>query len=109
MSPPRVVRRSEDRHRIAVRVEAVALVDRRPVRVHGQIIASERRDEHDERRTRKMKVGDEPIDHPQPSGRPQKDPRLALAGAGSAETIEIQAEGEPTALIRLVPEKDLPA
>lgn len=40
------------------------------------------------------------IDHPT---------HVRVAGAGSAETIEIQAEGEPTALIRLVPEKDLPA
>src|SRR5690242_9895257 len=51
----------DDRHRVAVRVEAVAGLDRFAVRAHRQLIARECSDEHDERRAREMEVRDQAI------------------------------------------------
>src|SRR5690348_2968645 len=51
----------DDRHRIAVRVEPVAGVDRFAVRAHRQIVARKCGDEHDERRAREMEVRDQAI------------------------------------------------
>src|SRR5437763_7483180 len=71
---------SDDRHRVAVRVEAIALGDRFPIRVHRQLVAGKRRDEHDERRTGQVKVRHERVDGTRPRGRPEEDTRLSAAG-----------------------------
>lgn len=49
----------KNQHGVAIRKEAEALFDGDLVRFHGELIARERRDEHQERRTGEVKVGQE--------------------------------------------------
>src|SRR5687768_12569328 len=45
-------------HRIAERIETVFCIDRLPVCAHHELVSRERRDEHEQGRARKMKIGD---------------------------------------------------
>src|SRR5436190_16952525 len=71
---------SDDGHRVTVRIEAIALGDRLPVRAHREIVSGDGRDEHDQRRARKMEVRDDRVDGAQLRGRTNEDARLAAAG-----------------------------
>src|SRR5437868_6538195 len=73
--------RSYDRHRVAVRVEAITLGDRLIVGAHREVVSGERRDEHDQRGAGKVEVGHERIHRTQPSGWTDEDTRLSVAGA----------------------------
>src|SRR2546423_6114359 len=53
---------SDNRHCITIRIQSVPFGDCFLIRPHGEIVPGEGRDEHDERRTRKVKVGDQTID-----------------------------------------------
>src|SRR5690242_21262075 len=71
-----ITSRSENHHRVAVRVETIFRLDRRTVRAHRQIIARERRDEHDECRARQVEVGDQAVDDTKFRRRPKENARL---------------------------------
>src|SRR6185503_11106746 len=72
---------SDDHHGVAVRVEAVSLGERNAIRLHRELVAGERRDEHEERGARKMKVGDEPVHAAKGIRRPNEEARLAAGRA----------------------------
>src|SRR3954464_13234730 len=51
-----------DQHGVAVREEAVALVDRVPVGLEDVLLAGEGADEHEKGRFWQMKIGQQPVD-----------------------------------------------
>src|SRR2546423_15600323 len=57
---------SDHRHCITIRIQSVPLGDCFLIRPHGEIVPGEGSDEHDEGRTRKVKVGDQTIDDAKP-------------------------------------------
>src|SRR3989441_3836171 len=68
-------RASQDQHRVAVGVEAIAGADRVAVRLHDQLAPGERRDQRQEGRARQMEVRQERVHHPKPVARGDEDPR----------------------------------
>ena len=58
-------KRSQDQHRIAEGVEAVALVDREPVELARLLDAGERHHEREQRRARQVEVRQQRVDAPE--------------------------------------------
>jgi hypothetical protein len=56
------LRASQDQHRVAVAVEVVSALDGCAIRGKDSLSTCECRDQHEQRRSRQMKVGDEPLD-----------------------------------------------
>src|SRR6478736_8134455 len=83
MAIPRLTARddsSDNGHRIAIRIKPVAFLERRPIRAHREVVPGECGDEHDQRRTRKMKVGDEFVYRAELVRRANEDARLSAPG-----------------------------
>src|SRR5262245_65802060 len=57
---------SGDQHRFAVRVEAIARLDRVAVRAQDGLPSGERRYQDEQARSREMEVGDERVHDPEP-------------------------------------------
>src|SRR6185503_19094716 len=76
--------RSDDGHRVAVRIKAIPVRNGFAIRAHRQLVPRERGDEHDQRRTWQMQVGDDAVDRPKPIWRPNEDARLTLSRANDA-------------------------
>src|SRR5688572_3786331 len=72
---------SDDRHRVPIREEAILTLDGFAVRAHDEIVSGERGDQHDQRRTRGMKVRDQVVDDPEPVARPDEEPCVTFARA----------------------------
>src|SRR6185437_9333938 len=79
-----------DSHRVAVRIKPVVPIYCLTVRPHGEIVASERGHEHEQRRPGKMKIGDQFVHAMKCVGRTDENARVT-ARRGERGTIARRA------------------
>src|SRR5690349_11746197 len=71
---------SDDGHRVAVRIEAIAFGDRLTICAHGELVAQEGGDEHDESGAGQVEVGDQRVHNSRTCRGADEDTRLPRAG-----------------------------
>src|SRR3712207_8774773 len=76
-------------------VEAVTLLDRHPVRLTHQVSATEAHDHCEQRRARKVEVGEQDVDSPPLVAGIDEQPRLALPLTGRRPGLQGPGDGSP--------------
>src|SRR5438552_8203286 len=90
---------SNDRHRIAIAVEPIPLLNGFPVRPHHVLIARERAHQHEQRRARQVEVREQPVHRTERVRGMNEQPGLPGAWADLAtlagERLERAHDGRP--------------
>src|SRR5882672_1809317 len=77
---PSITGRTINQHRVAVGIEAITLLDGVPIGFAYGLDSGERRDEHEQGRSRQVEVGDQLVDHAEPESGDDEQVGLGFAG-----------------------------